>query len=353
MSCESSKILFVLKRREGYNLESGEPKSLSTGLYNSATLVKDMLVEQGYEAELEIAIDNNCIDRLVTEHKPAIVIIEALWVVPEKFEVLTKLHPNVQWVIRLHSEVPFMAQEGIAYEWIRKYIDYDNIYIGVNSPRMFESLSKLDGRMRNFLLYMPNYYPVGEVSPAPRPVEQDVINIGCFGAIRPLKNHIQQAIAAIDFADGINKRLRFHINGNRVEGNGDPVLKNIIAIFDDHPKGHELICHEWKDRAEFLRLCYKMDIGMQVSFSETFNIVAADVLMSDTPIVVSPEIPWATSMFAADPTDHSDIVRKLRRARAWPSLNKFLFRRNLDNYSQTSINDWKEVLKDIGVLNIQ
>ena len=78
----TNKVLFILKRREDYNAVEHSPQGLSTGLYNSASFMKNMLVNAGIDAELEVAIDNNDIDRLVTLHKPTHVIIEALWVVP-------------------------------------------------------------------------------------------------------------------------------------------------------------------------------------------------------------------------------------------------------------------------------
>ena len=108
------KILFILKHRENpYNSGSSDNYSyssslLSSGLYNSANFVCEMLNDSGVEAIMEHAIDNNCIDRLVTKHKPTHVIIEAYWVVPEKLNILTQLHPQVKWIIRNHSELPFL-----------------------------------------------------------------------------------------------------------------------------------------------------------------------------------------------------------------------------------------------------
>jgi hypothetical protein len=78
-----------------------------------------MLVANGVDSTIIEVIDNNGIDREVTKYKPTHVIIEALWVIPSKFEILTKLHPNVKWIIRLHSEIPFLANEGIAMEWMK------------------------------------------------------------------------------------------------------------------------------------------------------------------------------------------------------------------------------------------
>jgi hypothetical protein len=71
-----------------------------------------MLQKSGIESKLSVCTDNNDIDREVNLYKPTHVIIEALWVVPTKFAVLTKLHPKVQWILRLHSEMPCMAGAG-------------------------------------------------------------------------------------------------------------------------------------------------------------------------------------------------------------------------------------------------
>ena len=109
-----TKVLFILKRREDYNAVVHSNVGLSTGLFNSANFMNEMLQNMGIESNIEVAVDNNCIDRFVTKYKPDFVIIEALWVVPSKFSVLQKLHPKVTWIIRLHSEMPFMAGEGPA-----------------------------------------------------------------------------------------------------------------------------------------------------------------------------------------------------------------------------------------------
>ena len=104
--------------------------------------------------------------------------------------------------------------------------------------------------------------------------DKNVLNIGCFGAIRPLKNQLYQAVAAIEFANSINKKLHFHVNIARVENNGDPVLKNLRNLFINNPK-HKLVEHSWLTHEDFINLVRKMDIGLQVSFTETFSPKAA------------------------------------------------------------------------------
>jgi hypothetical protein len=314
-----SKLLFIIKKREDVD-EAGNKKLLQTGLYNSASYLNDMLNDMGIKSNVEIAIDNNCIDRLVTKHRPTHVIIEALWVVPTKFIILCKLHPTVTWIIRMHSEMPFIACEGIAMTWIGKYSIFKNIKVGVNAPRFLREIRSFVEIKNNFsskdaedkVLYLPNYYPISDYKVKTYNKDKETIDISCFGAIRPLKNQLIQAMSAIEFAKEINKKLRYHINATRHEGNGIAVYNNIKGLFSElQSDKYELVEHAWYDKDQFHDICGQMDIGMQVSFSETFNIVACDHLFNGVPIVYSNDIPWINEKYAADPNNSLDIKDKL------------------------------------------
>ena len=53
---------------------------------------------------------------------------------------------------------------------------------------------------------------------------------------------------------------------------------------------------------------------MQVSFSETFNIVTADMITQGIPIIGSSEIPWLHPFYQANSTSSEDMAKKL----IWP-----------------------------------
>jgi glycosyltransferase involved in cell wall biosynthesis len=323
------RVLFILKKRELYGEDYAH--SVSTGLLNSASFVDDML-NAGYDhtvSKLVVVTDNNDIDREVTQFNPTHVIIEALWVVPEKFAVLKELHPKVTWIVRVHSEVPFLANEGVAIDWISNYICRDNVYVAVNSQRFYDNLRDIVwSRDRDKVLYLPNYYPPASVPPVRKHRDRG-IRIGCFGAIRPLKNQLLQAMAAIKFADDLGYYLEFHINAGRVEMKGQPVLRNLEGLFKH--SGHKLVKHEWLDHPKFLALVKTMDLCLQVSFSETFNIVAADSVVSGVPTVVSREIPWAKVGFAV-PTDMDSMTKALKHAWRFRRANVWLNQMGLASY---------------------
>jgi hypothetical protein len=348
----ANKILFILKRRDDYNSTVHHHVGLSTGLYNSASFMNEMLLNDGFDSVLEVAIDNNCIDRLVTLHKPTHVIIEALWVVPSKFTILQKLHPTVHWIVRLHSELPFLAGEGMAMDWIADYSDFSNVSIGVNAPRMMREVQtyiharKPTINVDEKVIYMPNFYPQEYKSPRKIDKKKDSIDIACFGAVRPLKNHMVQAIGALDFASRIGKKLNFHINAGRIEMNGGPVINNLKSMFEQlSDSGHQLINHQWTPREQFLELCSSMDIGLQVSFSETFNIVGADLISQGVPLVGSDEIPWKIPAFCSDPTDSKHISDTLMLAYKYSWINVKTNQWSLKRYTSETADIWARYFK--------
>jgi hypothetical protein len=332
------KLLFICKKR---NSSYG----VSYGLMNSAKFVVDALHKHGVDAKIIEVVDNNDIDREVNKYRPSIVIIEALWVVPEKFKILTRLHPHVKWFVRLHSKPAFIANEGVAFEWLYGYRDVyrecGNVFIGANNSEFAEALTALLGYP---VQYMPNIYD-REFHVAHRQPIADTINVGCFGSIRPLKNFMTQALAAVLYANKHQLRLRFHINGDRIEQKGENTLKNMEALFAG--SGHQLVTHPWCEHSEFIKLVRTMDVGMQVSLSETFNIVAADFVSQGIPIVVSSEIEWMPCLSKADPTSIFDIVDELESVLCLSKvglvhLNMF----TLSMYNLRAIRTWLSFIKN-------
>ena len=313
-----SRSLFILKRREDYSHDPSYTKSyqVATGMYNSAKFVVDELIAGGRDCKLALVVDNNDIDRVVTQYKPTHVFLEGLWVVPSKFKELMSIqrHKDVKWHVRIHSEIPFIASEGIAMEWIPQYIE-QGVYVCPNAPRALEQIKWLAtktvgaAQAEELVQYLPNCYPT-DFGPYPisNPIEKDVVDVACFGAYRPLKNHLQQAFIALRYAESVGKKLRFHTNG-RIDQAGGPPAKNVEKLLES--AGAELVVHSWEDRDTFLNTLKDIDVLLQVSISETFNIVAADATLAGVPMLVSKEISWAYPTYG-DPQSVTDCLRKLQ-----------------------------------------
>jgi hypothetical protein len=316
---------------------------------NSATFVANALTKLNISAEVVKATDGNDVDKLVTEYNPTHVMIEAIWVTPEKLRELLniKRHRNRRWVIRLHSRIPFIANEGIAFPWLVHYRELSMIWPQlIMAPNTEDFADDLRDTMGMTVQYLPNIYcppDYGNCNMS-HAKERNVINIGCFGAIRPMKNQLIQAVAAVKFANSIGKRVNFHMNGNRYEQKGEQVLKNIQAFFQAQ-YGHELILHDWMPHNEFIQLVKQMDVGMQVSFTETFNIVTADFVEAGVPIVGSPQIDWLPKVFQADPNSTNDICRVLAFTQGYlGSVLKYWSSLNLHKYNAEALRLWKKFL---------
>ncbi len=315
-----SRVLFLCKRRRGYwGQREHYSADLSSGLSNSVSFLVDMLAGIGVAAKAVEVVDNNAIDREVSAFQATHAIVEALWVVPEKFDVLARFHPRVQWIVRSHSEAPFLSNEGIATSWIGGYLKR-GIEIMCNSTTAQAELKAMAadfGSAEALVTYGPNFYPFpGRAAVTPHSaVVKGEIHIGCFGAIRPLKNHLAQAIAAISFANAQGLKLRFYVNAGRIEGGASPVLRNLRDLFSASAAGrHLLVEQDWLPHQQFLAsLAATTDIAMQVSFSETFNIVSADSAAVGLPVVGSAAIPWLGAYAQVSPGDIGEMETALNR----------------------------------------
>ena len=336
-----SRVLFICKAR---NTSYG----ISYGLLNSCKFVGEALKEAfcgQFEYKVVSVADNNGIDKVVSEYKPTHVMIEALWVVPEKFDVLLQLYPEIEWNVRIHSKAPFLANEGIAFDWMNRYEDikskYSNFSMSTNDFDFSDDLSIVMGEYA----HLPNIYVVDKkFTINTYDNHPDVIDIGCFGAIRPMKNQLEQAIAAIIFAETQALTLRFHMNSGRSEQKGDQAMNNIIALFEANPD-HTLVLHGWMDHEHFTDLVRTMDLGMQVSFSESFNIVTADFVKFDIPIIVSHDITWMSRLYKSSATNTESIVNKLKFAYKFRKFNlQYLNKLSLNNYNHLAISSWASYL---------
>jgi hypothetical protein len=126
--------------------------------------------------------------------------------------------------------------------------------------------------------------------------------------MRILKNQCFQAICAINAADKLEKILYFHITPN-LGIKIDPVLANLRELF--RTTKHHLVVHDWMPQDEFQKLVQKMDFGMQVSFTESFNIVTADFVNNNRLIIVSDAISWMPDKFKTSTVSYDEVINKI------------------------------------------
>lgn len=338
------KILFVLKDRY-YN----HSLTKSYGLMNSANQVAEYLEKLGHECKLVQVIDGNYIDREVYQYKPDIVIIEALWVTSDKMKELLniKRYQNIIWIVRIHSDIGFLSAETMAIRFINEYIELNDkrLKIALNN---FEFKQYFSNALSEKFLYLPNIITVHNKNNN-RHKHKTHIDIASFGSLRILKNQCFQALCAIAFADRLGKILHFHITAdlNVENSNKASVLRNLEQIFKNSK--HELIIHEWMTHDDFEELIKKMDMGMQLSFTESFNIVTADFVNNNVPIIVSNSIDWMPNFFKTSTTDYSDVVLKMKKIYRFRKckLLKIIPKIYLNRYNISAKLQWYNFMKKL------
>lgn len=339
------RVLILTKKGSEY----GSEINFKSGLNNTAMFLAEELSQNlGVVAHFETCVDGNEIDKKIFHFKPTHVVIEAIWVTPEKLKEIQKLHPKVVFTVRVHSKVTFLAYEGMAIEWIKKYPLIHNVYVSFNAWETYEDFAVLIDRKK--LIWLPNIYKkidydriamyesiMNYFKSKNNPYE---FNVACFGAIRPMKDILLQAMAAMKYCDQKKLRLLFHVNTGRVEQRGDSTLKNLRALFADTK--HELVEHDWLSHEDLTRLIKKIDLGMQVSLNESFNVVTADYIYGFKPIVVSDEIHWVSKVCHVDNTIDS-IVAGMHRVANDVSLIKENLHK-LHEYNEKSLEEWRRFL---------
>lgn len=343
-------ILFLIKEGYNYSPDYNAPK-VKGGLFNSTYFTSQALIKNFPDLSIEISqcVDGNSIDNRLHIFKPKVCILEAIWVTPEKLTELVKLHPKVKFIVLVHSKFPFLAMEGNSISWLTQFIHIPNVQVAFNN----KETCNLAQNCRIPNIYLPNLYMPKYKMEALEMEDiiydnhvPQIVHIGCFGAIRPLKNQLFQAAATIEYGKLHNKNVIFHINAGRTEQSGMSVLKNIRALFENQTR-HLLIEHGWLSHKEFLQLISEMDLGLQVSFTESFNIVTADFVAQGVPIIVSNDITWMPNISRTDTFNDINLVSKIDMALRKVNLFTAESKRSLKKYNKKSLIVWSDFINTI------
>lgn len=338
------KILFILKERF-YSKNTN-----SYGLINSSRQVAAFLESIGYECKVVQVIDANFIDKEIFEYKPDVVIIEALWVTGAKLKELIEIkrYKHIKWIVRVHSDIGFLAAETWAIKYINDYIllNKDNLFISMNNYTFNNHISEA---LNYEFVYLPNIITIKHHKYHKQSYKNH-IDVGCFGSLRILKNQCYQALCAMDMADRLGKRLKFHITvdvGMNENNSRYPVLMNLREIFKN--SYHQLVEHEWLENSEFHKLIKEMDIGMQVSYTESFNIVTADFVNANIPIVVSDSIKWMPFLLKTSTVEYEKTIKKLIFTYKWRNSRviQWWMKHNLIKYNNSAKFVWFHFMKHL------
>ena len=247
------------------------------------------------------------IDRYNETHRKGLthVVISAPWLSVHDMKSLLNGFPQINFVVLSHSNVGFLQADPHGVELLRKYQElaeeFPNFKVGGNSKRFVRWMEKAYGLE---VVLLPNLYPVEDA--VVKPVWDGIppLKIGAFGAIRPEKNFMTAAAAALVIQRDLGVPVELHMSAGG-EGGENTTARAIDQMCEGKLK---VIRHKWEYWDNFIQLVASMDLLLQVSYTESFNMITADGISVGVPSVVSSAIKWAPYFWKADSDDAVEVA---------------------------------------------
>jgi hypothetical protein len=231
------------------------------------------------------------------------VVISAPWLSDWDLTSLVEAYPLIQFAVLSHSNVGFLQADPDGVWNFRKYIEiaktHPNLHVGGNSHKFVEWIERAYGIEA---VLLPNLYP-GRFREQKK-WDGGMLKIGAFGAMRPYKNFMTAAGAAVIISRVLGVEIEFHMSGGGEDTHG---IRPAIEQLFGHTKVR-LVMHEWQYWDDFVELVGEMDILLQPSYTESFNMVTADGIRMGVPSVVSSAIYWVPKSWKADSDCSTDIA---------------------------------------------
>jgi len=242
------------------------------------------------------------------------VIISAPWIPTKDLQDLSMQFTETFFAVNCHSNVGFLQADPNGVKLVRETLELEmgthNVRLAGNSRRFCEWIEHTFG---GSCYYLPNLYFVQRDAPRQRSFcGGETLRIGAFGAVRPLKNLMSAAGAALEISRKLRVPLELWLSGGRSEGGGETVLAAVKEMVSGLPNV-KLNLNGWQSWPNFRKTVAHMHLLLQPSYTESFNMVTADGVVEGVASVVSEAIDWAPADWKADVDDVLDIARVGRR----------------------------------------
>lgn len=149
------------------------------------------------------------------------------------------------------------------------------------------------------------------------------MKVSLFCTAGPRKNLSNQLLACSMVED-----LELHINGLSQNPEFARLMKDLKV---------QTIDHGWMEKSQYTSVIREMDLGLQVTFAETFNYVVVEHFVQGIPVVCSHMIPVAAWDKRLDPLlvnradSPEDIAQTIKRV--------YADRENLSSLVRQSVKD--------------
>lgn len=290
------------------------------GLGVSCSMTARALWRQGFHTDVWPIVNPADIERRIREdqnHSQNVrlaytplshVVIAAPWIPSADLYNLLVSYPSINFVVICHSDVGFLQADPGAIARLKEMAglanSVHNFTVAGNNERFVRWAKAAISHKFKFL---PNLYDVSTfVNHSRRHHGYDrQVRIGCFGANRPLKNMVTAAAAALQIAHQRRVDVEFFVSSGRQEGGHD------IRPIEEMLRGHrtKLVFAPWSIWPDFVKMVGTMDLLLQPSYTESFNMVTADGISQAVPSAVSQTIDWVPPNWIARADDSYDIAK--------------------------------------------
>jgi len=282
------------------------------GLGVAALNTAKTLKANGRNAEVWPIISSGDLQaRLLARSDISHVVVSAPWIPVSEWASLLRNFPTIEFAVNCHSNVGFLQADPRGMELVQQYVDLEqaslNFKMSANSGKGADWIRDMYACP---CICLPNLYWLDGSERVDTPLwNGGVLNIGAFGAQRPLKNLMSAAGAAGLIAANLSAQTQLWISSGRAEGGGDGVVRSVRAMMS---RSSHLSLREqpWQSWPEFRDTVRKMHLLINVSYTESFNMVTADGIAEGVPSVVSPAIDWVPMYWQA-PADHVGYIARV------------------------------------------
>jgi len=189
-------------------------------------------------------------------------------------------------------------------------------------------------------VWLPNLYSLEETFPHHHVRWQGgALRLGLFGANRPLKNFLSSGAAAVELARRLRVPIELLLSSGRNEGGNFRALEEMTEDIGNL----RVVYVDWLRWPAFRSRLRAVDLVFQVSYTETFNVVAADAIAEGVPVVASEAIDWVPPWWQAKADEPLDVARVAERLLRDPDAPRH-GREALKAYVQRGLVGWLRFL---------
>jgi hypothetical protein len=270
------------------------------------------LNHMGIKAQVFALKDDHGLKEALIQNPDAThVIISAPWIMTNTLSHLCAKHPQVQFAMVSHSNVGFLQADIRGIQLIKEALDLEG---GTHNFHLAGNCREFQGWVEETFkapcTFLPNMYYLHHHHGRPKSCwDGGNLRIGIFGATRILKNFVSATAAAMEIAACLGIQTEIWVNAGRDDGPESKRLRAAMQQLVAEMPNVTLNFHHWSSWSSFKRLVGSMNLLLQPSYTESFNMVTADGVSQGVPSVVSEVVTWAPHSWKARIDDVNDITR--------------------------------------------